>query len=162
MKEYKQSNSVYKMSFTTQLLKECVMLDVVRVINKYLVPKNVTFEQLCTLGLVEQLLEYCNCTFNIPYNYINGLEYAFKNRNLGIIELIIKKEKDNWNYGLIYACESGYLEIAKLMIKKGADSFNWGLEYACCCENLELVNLMIKNGAIYCSYCKNVNHLFII
>jgi hypothetical protein len=46
------------MSFTTQLLKGCVMSDIVNVINRYLVPKNVTIEQIYEMGLVEQLLVY--------------------------------------------------------------------------------------------------------
>jgi ankyrin repeat protein len=89
------------MSFTTQLLKGCVMLDIVNVVNRYLVPKNPTFKQMCNLGIVEHLLDYCQN--NIP----------------------------DWNDGLYDACRGGQLEIVNLMIKKGANDWNLGLEYAC-------------------------------
>jgi ankyrin repeat protein len=167
------------MSFTTQLLKGCVMSDIVNVVNRYLVPKNPTFKQLCSIGLVEQLLIYC---LNNKLKSNDGLNYACQGGNLEIVKLMIKKGANIWNWGLEGACEGGHLEIVNLMIEKGANDWNNGLYGACkggklemvnlmnekgannwniglfgACKDgqLEMVNLMIEKGATYCGKCNN-------
>jgi ankyrin repeat protein len=152
MKEYSKSIDI-EMSFTTQLLKGCVMLDIVNVVNRYLVPKNPTFKQLCSIGLVEQLLVFClntkqktnNCSISLNFNL--GLNYACQNGQLEIVNLMIKKGATNWNWGISGACQNGQLKIVNLMIEKGADDWNEGLYTACQGGHLEIVNLMIEKGA---------------
>jgi hypothetical protein len=151
------------MSFTMQLLKGCVMSDIVNVVNRYLVPKNPTFKQMCNLGIVEHLLDYCQN--NIP-DWNDGLNYACQDGQLEIVNLMIVKGANEWNIGLFNACRGGQLEIVKLMIEKGANELNWGLYDACESGNLELINLMIEKGVTDWNWglygaCKN-GHLEIV
>jgi len=45
----------------------------------------------------------------------------FQNILNEIIDLMISKGANDWNYGLFGACQSKNKEIALLMVKKGAD-----------------------------------------
>jgi ankyrin repeat protein len=112
------------MAFTTQLLAGYVLSDVVKVVNMYLSPKNTIFKEMCELGLIEQVLEYCQ------HNYDD-----FRDRYLDI-----------YNMGLYYACESGNADIAKLMIKKGATNLKCTFENACANGHLEIINVLIEDN----------------
>lgn len=76
-----------------------------------------------------------------------GLENACENGNLAIVELMIAKGADNWSAGWEHACYYGHIQIIELLRKKGMNSWNFGLSQACMAGNRELVNLMISKGA---------------
>jgi ankyrin repeat protein len=152
-----------KMSFTTKLLNGYVLSDVAKVINLYLSPEYATFDQMCTFGLYEQILVYY---LNNNTKYIDDFYYACNGGHLEIVNLMIKKGENNWNWGLRGACIGGHLEIVKLMIEKGANYWKHGLTDACkgghfdsdnarstrfaydnARSRLEIVNLMIEKGA---------------
>jgi ankyrin repeat protein len=158
------------MAFTAQLLKGCTGSDIVKVVNRYLSPKNADFEQLCKLGLVEQVLIHCRNNTNY-YNI--GFKYACENDQLEIAKFMIKNGSNYWRVGLEKACYNGHLDIVKLIIdaadvngfKEGIISWNEGLIHACRGEEngniiskkidgnntgyvrTEIVKLMIKKGA---------------
>ena len=50
-------------------------------------------------------------------------------------------------------CKCCGIDIVQLMINKGANDWNWGLIGACQEENMDIVQLMINNGATECTYC---------
>jgi ankyrin repeat protein len=144
MKELSNNISSFKMAFTTQILKGCVRSDIVKVVDRYLVPKNVTFKQMCNIGLVEQLLVYC---LNNNPQFEKVFYSACSGGHLEIINIMIEKGADEWISGLSGACQGGHLEIVNLMIEKGANGWDEGLCGACQGGQLEMVNLMIEKGA---------------
>jgi hypothetical protein len=153
------------MLFTTKLLKGCILSDVVNVINRYLAPKNPNFKQLCTFGIIEQLLEYCQYN-NVHYSYYNdGIYYACEDGYLEVVELTIKKGANKWNDGFSGACQFDQLDIAKRMIEAGANDFNDGLGYLCisgnhgstinCSNRVEMVKLIIEADNKIQKSCNN-------
>ncbi len=64
-----------------------------------------------------------------------------------VVELLIEKGANDFNWGLRNACYGGYIDLVKLMIEKGADNWNQGLSNACYSGNKEIVELMISKGA---------------
>ena len=54
--------------------------------------------------------------------------------------------------GLFAACQ-GDKEIVDYMISKGADNWNWGLQAACERNHIEMAEYMISKGADHCSAC---------
>ncbi len=48
-----------------------------------------------------------------------------------LVELMLQKGANNWNFGLYGACRGGHKELAELMIQKGANDWNRGLSGAC-------------------------------
>ena len=72
---------------------------------------------------------------------------AAKGGYIDVIELLIRKGANDWNYGLYGACRGGSIEAAKLMIRRGANQWTVGFWCACCGGSLELVKLMIEMGA---------------
>jgi ankyrin repeat protein len=139
------------MSFTMQLLKGCVMLDIIKVVNRYLVPKNPTFKQMCNLGIVEHLLVFCQ---NNNPDFNNGLNSACQGGQLEIVNLMIKKGAFFLNDELENACEGGHLEIVNLiisrkieignlMIEKGVNTWKWVFDSA-----RQIFTLMNNKGAI--------------
>jgi hypothetical protein len=130
-----------EMNFTTQLLKGLLLSDIVKVINRYIIPKNVTLEQMYKLGLIEPLMSFCQ---NTNINYDNGLSIVCQYNYLEIVNLMIKKGAKDWNEGLYSACKTGNIEFIELMVEKGANDWNSGLGIACQGGHLEIVNLMIK------------------
>jgi hypothetical protein len=145
MKEYSKSIDL-KMAFTAQLLKGCIGSDIVKVVSRYLSPKNATFEQMCKLGIIEQILEYYKEHISI-ININMGLMYACKVGYLEVANIMIEKGATKWNCGLRSACECGHLEMVSLMIKKGAYELNYGLYNACKGGHIKIVKLMIEKGA---------------
>ena len=67
--------------------------------------------------------------------------------HMRIIELMIEKGADNWNWGLYGACRGGNMKIVKLMIEKGVTDWNRGLEGACQGGNIKIIELMIEKNA---------------
>ncbi len=64
-----------------------------------------------------------------------------------VVQLMIEKGAEVWNWGLSGACKGGHMEIVKLMIEKGATDWNRGLYDACEGGHIEIVKLMIEKGA---------------
>jgi hypothetical protein len=123
------------MSFTTQLLKGYVMSDIVKVVNRYLIPKYIDFEGICKYGLIEELI-----LVDIEF-------YA----NI------------NFTRGFYFACQYGYVEIVNWLIKNRFDYdniLNVYLSTACRFKHLDICKLLIVYGAYHCTNC--VNHEFII
>lgn len=129
------------------------------------------------------------CEYNVIHKikYLsNSLWYPCRYGRLKIVNLLIRRGVDDYNYGLYCACLGGHLKIAEFMIEKGADKYNYALEGACKGGHLELVKLLIENGAndwawglsvacryghteiiklmtnktTHCKWCNNKNHKF--
>jgi len=49
--------------------------------------------------------------------------------------------------GLYFACQGGNMDIVNMMIQKGANDWNWGLWQACKDGHLDFVNTLIQKGA---------------
>jgi ankyrin repeat protein len=140
------------MSFVTQLLKGCVMLDVVKVVDRYLVPRDATFEQICKMGLVENLLEYCQ-SYNPDFD--NGIGYACQIGYLEIVKFMINNGADI-THGFCTVCRFGNddsdndrlirFEIINLLINNGAIYLELGFRIACESGQLEIVKFMIEKG----------------
>lgn len=92
------------------------------------------------IELVKLLLE-----LNIFDEY--SIQFACEYNHLDIIELLILKCNNNYNYGLYGACKSGNLLLIQRMIELGANDFNYGFKGACSGGNLNLVKKMIEYGA---------------
>jgi hypothetical protein len=164
MKEYSKVIDL-KMSFTTQLLKGCVMSDIVKVINRYLRPNPECYGQVSDNGVDE-----------IPESALIPKYIAINNIcKFGLFEQLLEYDQNNfinYNTELATACKYGYLEIVKWLsdstevkvplwkrifqltglkrfniIKKRANDWNMGLYGACRGGHMEIVNLMIKKGA---------------
>ncbi len=76
-----------------------------------------------------------------------GLANACYGGQIEIVEFMISKGANNFDNGLFNACINGYKDIAELMISKGANSFHDGLWCACCYGHKEIGLLMIEKGA---------------
>lgn len=83
-----------------------------------------------------------------------GLIYACNGGNTNIVQLMIERGANNWDYALSGACEYGHMDIVEHMIEKGATDWNWGLFYSCKGGHMAIVRLMIEKGATICWYCK--------
>ena len=68
--------------------------------------------------------------------------------HLKIIESMINKGYNNFNYGLYHACYSGYIENVKYMIEKGANNWDFGLIGAIKGSNIEIMKIMLDKGTI--------------
>ena len=90
-----------------------------------------------------------------------GLGGACEGGHLALVELMISRGANDWNWGLGCACEGGHLVIAELMISRGANNWNWGLEGACKSGHFALAKMMIIHGATTCGVCDKTttNHL---
>ena len=81
-------------------------------------------------------------------NYWNyGLEGACQGGHRKLAEWMIEKGATYWDYGLYGACRGGHRELAEWMIEKGANNWDWGLEGACRRGHRDLAEWMIKSGA---------------
>jgi ankyrin repeat protein len=112
-----------------------------------------TFEALrgaCRGGYIE-LVQFMIERGANDWNY--GLWNACYGDHIEIVWLMIEKGAYDWNYGLLGACQSGHIELVQLMIEKGADDWNGGLMNACFGGHVELIRLMIEKGATRCYNC---------
>jgi ankyrin repeat protein len=120
------------MSFTTKLLKGVVLSDIVRIVDRYLVPKyalvpkNANFKQLCSIGLYEHIMDYC---LHITPNFNDGLLYASEYGHSDIVNLMINKGAITLNMAFYIACLCGHFEVVSLIINKG--EINWKYGYSC-------------------------------
>ena len=92
--------------------------------------------------------------FRYPKEWSNdGLYGACLGGHRDLVDLMIEKGADNWNWGLYSACLGGHRDLTVLMISKGANHWNLGLYYACQGGHRNLVDLMIQKGATQCNSC---------
>lgn len=56
---------------------------------------------------------------------------------------------------MLYACKSGYIEIVNFVISRGGDHWDWGLHGVCCSknDNVEIAKIMIENGGLPSHEC---------
>ena len=107
-------------------------------------------KQACLQGnmyLVKKILEQ-----ETVHNINLYFKYSCSVGNRDLVNLMIERSANNWNYGLNGACFGGHLDIANFMIDRGADNWNDGLKYACEGGHLDLAMLMIERGANYWNY----------
>ena len=85
---------------------------------------------------------------NCVQDWINdGFIAACQGGHQDLVQLLITKDANDWNYGLYAACEDGYQELVQLMITKGANDWNTALYNACGGGHQTLAELMITKGA---------------
>lgn len=81
----------------------------------------------------------------------NSWEYGFVGACAGghrdIVDLMISKGATDWKEGFISACDGGHRDIVDLMIEKGATAWDEGFVSACAGGHRDIVDLMIKKGA---------------
>ena len=80
-------------------------------------------------------------------NFNDGLHGACRGGNIDLVNLMIEKGADDWDWGLSGACIGGNIDLVNLMIEKGADDWNLGLSAAWRGGHHELVDLMTDKGA---------------
>lgn len=84
------------------------------------------------------------------------LYYACEFGDNYIIDLLIKKGANNWNYGLFGACRGDNINIAEYMINKGANNIVDTFINTCIYGKLEVIKYLINN---YFEYINNLNTL---
>jgi ankyrin repeat protein len=79
-------------------------------------------------------------------NWNWGLDAACMIGDKDLAESMIKNGADNLDIALYDACEKGNLNIVEMLIEKGVDDFDLGLAGACQSHNKELIKLMLSKG----------------
>ena len=75
-----------------------------------------------------------------------ALNGACRRGHKELVELMIIKGVNDWDYGLCRACRGGHKDIADLLVAKGANDWSGGLIYACMKGHKDLVELMIQRS----------------
>lgn len=121
--------------------------------------------QICKLNLHWSLYEACLRGHEEIVNLLiskgadswdYGLHATCRGGHLKIAQLMISKNTKNtgdFDFGLYGACRGGHMELVNLMIFKGANNWNVGLYEACSAGHIEIAQLMISRGANCCVSC---------
>jgi len=70
-----------------------------------------------------------------------------------LIRKMIERGADDWEKGFQNACEGNQLSIVKEMIERGACDLRNGLGLACNARNYEICDYLVEQGADSCHYC---------
>lgn len=84
------------------------------------------------------------------------LQGACYGGSLELVKLVFENTnflKCHFDNGMACACFSGHFHIIQYMIEKGANNWNFGLKYACKGKNFEIAKFMIKCGAMNIEEC---------
>lgn len=120
-------------------------LDVIPIIFDYLPQKDLINIKYTNQLLYNQYDKYVKKNSFIYINDLNKLYYACEN-NLYISFFKISVNID-LNVCLYYACEFGNNYIINILIDKGANNWNYGLLGACKGNHINIAENMINNGA---------------
>ena len=77
----------------------------------------------------------------------NTTDWAAKGGHLNIVQLMLDKGADNFNWAMNSAAAGGHRDIVQLMLDKGANDFKRAMKYAALRGHIDIVQLMLDKGA---------------
>jgi len=87
---------------------------------------------------------------------IRGLVGACCSGSLGIVKMLVESCKISaygLNKSMAHAAGNGYLNVVEYLVEKGSNDWNWGLSCACFGRHKKIMMMMIKKGATKCKTC---------
>ena len=116
--------------------------------------------QCATLGLLNGVEFYYDKITDIKQDIKDrAMTYAARGGHRDIVELMITKGANDWNWALSWAASYGHIDIVKLMVEKGANDLNSAMMHT---RHLDIIAFLIQKlqptlidyvGSETCSIC---------
>ena len=93
-------------------------------------------------------------------NVSKFLPYSCYLGDMEVINKLVEKGANSWNWSLEKACEAGNYQVAKFLIERGANVAGEPLAFAALSGNRELIDLLISHGLLFIFYILFLYFLF--